>query len=162
MMTAPRYSCSQAPDARQHGSAQHYRPARHHNHNGVGCKAIFNPDFRQPYKATLSCRRRQAWKIVKLTHKLSANMPETALGESDNRLLSQQDPGKNAESTHNGQIDDYTKRGLNTPYTDTGAYNALDFAMSQTAERMQTAYIEGLTPAQARARERLRHRPLLS
>lgn len=40
------------------------------------------------------------------------------------------------------QIDDYTKRGLNTPYTDTGAYNALDFAMSQKLQNeMQTAYI---------------------
>ena len=29
------------------------------------------------------------------------------------------------------QIDDYTKRGVNTPYTDIGAYNALDFALSQ-------------------------------
>ena len=40
------------------------------------------------------------------------------------------------------QIDNYTKRGLNTPYTDTGAYNALDFAMSQKLQNeVQTAYI---------------------
>ena len=40
------------------------------------------------------------------------------------------------------QIDDYTKRGLNTPYTDTGAYNALDFAMSQKLQNeLQTVYI---------------------
>ena len=40
------------------------------------------------------------------------------------------------------QINDYTKRGLNTPYTDTGAYNALDFAMSQKLQNeLQTAYI---------------------
>ena len=44
------------------------------------------------------------------------------------------------------QIDDYTKRGLNTPYTDTGAYNALDFAMSQKLQNeLQTAYI-GFNP----------------
>ena len=29
------------------------------------------------------------------------------------------------------QIDDHTKRGLDTAYSDTGAYNALDFAMEQ-------------------------------
>ena len=40
------------------------------------------------------------------------------------------------------QIDDYTKRGLNTPYTDTGAYNALDFAMEQKLRNeLQTVYI---------------------
>ena len=40
------------------------------------------------------------------------------------------------------QIDDYTKRGLNTPYTETGAYNALDFAMSQKLQNeLQTVYI---------------------
>lgn len=40
------------------------------------------------------------------------------------------------------QIDDHTKRGLNTPYTDTGAYNALDFAMSQKLQNeMSTSFI---------------------
>ena len=40
------------------------------------------------------------------------------------------------------QIDDYTKRPLITPYTDTGAYNALDFAMSQKLQNeLQTVYI---------------------
>lgn len=40
------------------------------------------------------------------------------------------------------KIDEHTKRGLDTPYTDTGAYNALDFAMSQKLQNeMSTSFI---------------------
>ena len=40
------------------------------------------------------------------------------------------------------KIDEHTKRGLDTPYTDTGAYNALDFAMSQKLkDGMQTSFV---------------------
>ena len=40
------------------------------------------------------------------------------------------------------KIDEHTKRGLDTPYTDTGAYNALDFAMSQKLQNeMQTSFV---------------------
>ena len=35
------------------------------------------------------------------------------------------------------QIDDHTKRGLDTAYSDTGAYNALDFAMEQKEDLVQ-------------------------
>ena len=40
------------------------------------------------------------------------------------------------------KIDEHTKRGLDTPYTDTGAYNALDFAMNQKLkDGMQTSFV---------------------
>ena len=40
------------------------------------------------------------------------------------------------------KIDEYTKRGLDTPYTDTGVYNALDFAMNQKLkDGMQTSFV---------------------
>ena len=49
------------------------------------------------------------------------------------------------------QIDDHTKRGLDTAYSDTGAYNALDFAMEQKLRNgLTTSFVAGLTPAPAR------------
>jgi len=48
-------------------------------------------------------------------------------------------------------IDEYTKRGLDTAYSDTGAYNALDFAMEQKLRNGLTPHSwAGLTPAPAR------------
>lgn len=41
------------------------------------------------------------------------------------------------------KIDEHTKRGLDTPYTDTGAYNALDFAMSQKLQNEVTTSFIG-------------------
>lgn len=39
-------------------------------------------------------------------------------------------------------IDEHTKRGLNTAYTDTGSYNALDFAMGQKLRNdLQTSFV---------------------
>ena len=45
------------------------------------------------------------------------------------------------------QIDDHTKRGLDTAYSDTGAYNALDFAMEQKLRNGLTTSFVGRVDA---------------
>ena len=69
--------------------------------NGVECKAIFNPDFRFGGLIQLDTvvpKASGVWKIVKLTHKLSANMPGDGSWESQiTGYYLNKDPGKNGK-----------------------------------------------------------------
>ena len=69
--------------------------------NGIECKAIFNPDFRFGGLIKLDTvvpKASGVWKIVKLTHKLSANMPGDGSWESQiTGYYPNKDPGKNGK-----------------------------------------------------------------
>lgn len=69
--------------------------------NGVEMKAIFNPAFRfggLVQLETIVPKASGTWKIVKLTHKLSANMPNDGSWESQiTGYYPDKDPGKNGK-----------------------------------------------------------------
>lgn len=69
--------------------------------NGVEMKAIFNPAFRfggLVQLETIVPKASGTWKIVKLTHKLSANMPNDGSWESQiTGYYPDRDPGKNGK-----------------------------------------------------------------